>query len=184
MTVWLGRQEAVAQFRAYLDYVIALDPSIPPDNEIDEDNVGEMEEPAHTDLSPQSTHSITIKPAFPHTDFNTLTTDFKAPNFLAALSTFIHCLIPPPALPILPNLMDRFDIYKHITILQPSNPAARFLKSVHRLRATPFIAAKGRAKAVPAHFNMVLVHVADVNENQHTRGTCLEGMCSLIHLLL
>ena len=25
MTVWLGRQEAVAQFRAYLDYVAALD---------------------------------------------------------------------------------------------------------------------------------------------------------------
>ena len=31
---------------------------------------------------------------------------------------------------------------------------------------------------------MVLVHMADVNENQHTRGTCLKGMCSLIHLLL
>ena len=27
MTVWLGQQEAVAQFRAYLDYVRTLDPS-------------------------------------------------------------------------------------------------------------------------------------------------------------
>ena len=103
MTVWLGRQEAVAQFRAYLDYVIALDPSIPPDNEIDEDNVGEMEEPAHTDLSPQSTHSITIKPAFPHTDFNTLTTDFKVLDYrdhhVTCLRTFIcfYCMFFLPA---------------------------------------------------------------------------------------
>ena len=101
MTVWLGRQEAVAQFRAYHDYVIALDPSIPPDNETDEDNLNEMEEPAHTDLSPWPTHSVAVKPAFPYTDFNTLTTDFKAPNFLPALSMFIHRLIPPPVLPIL-----------------------------------------------------------------------------------
>ena len=89
-----------------------------------------MEEPAHTDLSPQPTHSVAIKPAFPHTDFNTLTADFKATNFLAALSTFICHLIPPPALPILPNLVDHFDVYKCITILQPSNPAAGFPKSV------------------------------------------------------
>jgi hypothetical protein len=27
MMVWLGRQEVVAQFRAYLDYVTTLDPS-------------------------------------------------------------------------------------------------------------------------------------------------------------
>ena len=27
-----------------------------------------------------------------------------------------------------------------------------------------------------AHFDTVLVHVADANENQHTKGTCLEGV--------
>ena len=36
MTVWLGRQEAVARFRAYLDYVRTLDPitldPTPPDD--------------------------------------------------------------------------------------------------------------------------------------------------------
>ena len=44
-----------------------------------------------------------------------------------------------------------------------------------RLRATPLVPANGRSKAIPAHF-VVLVRVADVNENQHTRGTYLEGM--------
>ena len=32
MTVWLERQEAVARFCAYLDYVIALDPKATPEN--------------------------------------------------------------------------------------------------------------------------------------------------------
>jgi len=125
---------------------------------------------------PTSTHSVAIKPAFPHTDFNTLTTHFKATNFIPALSTYIRRLIPPPALPVLPNLVDRFDVYKRITILQPSNPAAGFPNSVDRLRATPSVPEKGTSKAVPAHFDIVLVRVADVNENQHTKGTCLEGL--------
>ena len=57
MMVWLGRQEAVAQFKAYLDYVITLDPShcvLPPDapdEELDDlDN--EVEIPAHTNPLP------------------------------------------------------------------------------------------------------------------------------------
>ena len=180
MTVWLGRQEAVARFRAYLDYVTALDPIAPdavPDDEPHDYEDDEMEQP-HSDLS------LAIKPAYPHTDLNILTTQFKAPKFLSALSTYIRRLIPPPALPVLPNLVDRFDVYKRITILRPSNPAAGFPKSVDRLRATPSVPANGRSKAVPAHFDTVLVRVADlnlnVNENEHTKGTYLEGKyCSL-----
>jgi hypothetical protein len=83
--------------------VTTLDPShgMPPDvdeldNEIHEDQDNEMEEPAE---SFHPTHSVTIKPAFPHTDVNTLSTQFKATNFIPALSTYIRRLIPPPALP-------------------------------------------------------------------------------------
>jgi Plavaka transposase len=174
MTVWLGRQEAVARFRAYLDYVnaLALDPTPDDESHDYEDNEIELEEPVIGNLT---THSVAIKPAFPHTDINTLTTHFKATNFIPALSTFIRRLIPPPALPLLPNNVDRFDVYKRISILHPSNPSARFPKSVDRLRATPLVPANGRYKAVPAHFDIVLVHEVDANENQHTRGTCLQG---------
>jgi hypothetical protein len=186
MTVWLGRQEAVARFRAYVDYVTTLDPShgmphdadeLELDDEIYEDQDIEMEEPAPINPSELShpTHSVAIKPAFPHTDFNTLTTQFKATNFIPALSTYIRRLIPPPALPVLPNLVDRFDVYKRITILRPSNPAAGFPKSVYRVRATPSVPAKRGSKPVPAHFDTVLVLAPDVNENQHIKGTCLEG---------
>ena len=46
-----------------------------------------------------------------------------------------------------------------------------------RLRATPPVLAKGRSKAVSGHFDTVLVRLADGDENQHTKGTCLEGAC-------
>jgi hypothetical protein len=57
---------------------------------------------------------------------------------------------------------------------------------VDRLRATPLVPANGRYKAVPAHFNIVLVHEVDANENQHTIGTCLQGeyaVKSLAHVV-
>ena len=178
MMVWLGRQEAIAQFRAYLDYVNALDPKTldptPPDNKTYDNEDNEDLDPEHTDLSHPSP-SVAIKPAFPHTDVNMLTTHFKAINFIPTLSTFI-CRLIPPALPVLPNHVDRFDVYRRITIIRPSNPSARFPKTVDRLRATPLVPANGRSKAVPAYFDIVLVHVADANENQHTRGMYLEGM--------
>ncbi|KAF8810333.1 hypothetical protein BYT27DRAFT_7281682 [Phlegmacium glaucopus] len=123
-----------------------------------------------------STHSISVKPAFPHTDVNTLSTRFKAANFIPTLSTYIHHLVPPPALPVLPNLIDQFDLYTRVTILQPPNTMGGFPKSVDRVRATPSVPAKGRFKAVPAHFDTVLIHAGDSNNNQHTKGTCLEGL--------
>ena len=61
-------------------------------------------------------------------------------------------------------------------IIRPSNPAAGFLKSVDQLHTTPSVPAQERSKAVPAHFVTVLVRLADGKENQHTKGTCLEGL--------
>ncbi|KDR65532.1 hypothetical protein GALMADRAFT_148604 [Galerina marginata CBS 339.88] len=93
------------------------------------------------------------RPVFPHTDVNTLATSFKANNFIPILSTYFRRLIPPPALPVFPNIVDRFDVYKR----------------------TPLVPAKGRSKSLPAHFDTVFARMADAKENQHTKGTCLEG---------
>ncbi|KAF8970183.1 hypothetical protein BDZ97DRAFT_1652882, partial [Flammula alnicola] len=183
MTVWLGRQEAVARFRAYLDFIAARDlisdgathlNSNADDDGDDEESV--TDEPVHSNPSSPLTPSISVKPAFPRTTINALNTQFKAASFIPTLTTYIRRRIPPPALPLLPNSADRFDVYKRISIVRPSNPATGFPKSVDRLRATPHVPAKGRSKAVPAHFDTVLVRVGDANENQHTKGTYLEGL--------
>ena len=170
MTVWVGRQEAIACFRAYLDYVIlfdsnTLDPT-PPDDKTYDNEDNEDLDPEHMDLS-HPTHSVAIKPAFPCMDFNTLTTHFKVTNFIPILSTFIHHLIPPPAFPVLPNHIDCFNVYRHIMVIQPSNTSARFPKTVDHLHATPLVPSNSRSKAVPAHFDIVLVCVAEANENHN-----------------
>ena len=56
--------------------------------------------------------------------------------------------------------------------------------SVECVRATPSVPAKGGSKAVPAHFDIVLVRAADVNENQHTKGTYLKGALLIDYLLV
>ena len=56
--------------------------------------------------------------------------------------------------------------------------------SVECVHATPSVPAKGGSKAVPAHFDIVLVRAADVNENQHTKGTYLKGALLIDYLLV
>ena len=67
MMVWLGRQEAVARFRAYLDYVNALDPKTldptPPDDKTYDNEDNEDLDPEHTDLSHPSPLSLSSQPS-------------------------------------------------------------------------------------------------------------------------
>ena len=68
--------------------------------------------------------------------------------------------------------MDRFNLYKRLSIRQNPVPATRNV-SVDRIHATPEVPAHAQLKAVPAHFDTVLVQTEE--ENEHTRGTYLEG---------
>jgi hypothetical protein len=180
MTVWLGRQEAIALFGAYLDYLTQQDLGIclsSPDNDdselcmdIEDDNDHGSQDGGDSDEA--SIHFLSVKPGFPHRDLNTIITLHKAVNFTAALKTFIRRTYPPPAVPILPNSLDRFDLYKRLSIRHKACPATRKV-TVDRIRATPEVPAHARHKAVPAHFDTVLVRTEEVNE--HTKGTYLEG---------
>ena len=87
------------------------------DNDDDGNDNEETEEPAHGNLSTQPTYSIAMKLAYLHTNVNALTICFEATSFIPTLSTYTYHLIPSPAFPILPNLIDQFDIYKQVTIL-------------------------------------------------------------------
>ena len=177
MTVWLRRQEAVAQFRAYLDYCnLTLSMTV---NDTDQDVDSDHEE----SLTPQSlaptllgqSFSLAVKPGFPCTNFNTIITNFHTDNFLHALGTFICQIHPPPAQPTLPNTVDRFDLFKQVTLFQWPIEAAGSQPLISQIHATPTVPAHGRSKAVTEHFNTVLVQTDD-KDNQHTKGTYLEGM--------
>jgi hypothetical protein len=177
MTVWLQRQEAIARFGAYLDYLSQQEHGIhqsSSDNDQDmdiEDNDDQGSQDGGDETS-TGTHFLSLKPGFPHSDINTITSLHKAENFTAALKTFIRCLHPPPAVPFLPNSVDRFDLYKRVSIRHNPVLATRNV-AADRIRATPEVPAHARLKAVPAHFDTVLVRTEEVNE--HTKGTYLEG---------
>ena len=183
MTIWLSRQEAVAQFSAYLDWVLdRLHEGEPgneaednDDNDLETDNVGIGN--VQGQLLP--THAIAIKPGFPHRDLATITTDFKASNFLALLTTCIRRAYPPPQNPALPNAADHFDMYKVLSIRLPDLPAVGRYNHVDQIRATPFVKGHHGKADKAARFDTVLVSTVGDSEleNETTRGTYLQGMC-------
>lgn len=188
MTVWLGRQEAIAQFTAYLSWMskpdldaVEPDPDGNVEDNIDEDIAGEdsaaaaVDEQDEQDAHDTLSHTISIKPGFPHHDLATITHKFKATNFAPLLTTFIRRAYPPPKKPVLPNTTDRFDLYKVITIRRPDIKAAGRVKSVDRVRATPAFPGHIGKKDIEPHFDTVLVRTDVVNEV--TQGTILQGMC-------
>lgn len=176
MTVWLGRQEAVNRFQAYLVYAAKESNTPPHDSDTDDvelDNDNDLNDP--TVMVPNSSHSVSAKPAYPHQSLSAITTEFKAPGFLPALTTYIRRAYPPPAVPMLPNTVDHFDVYKRLNIAQPSIPAVGRQTFIDRIRATPGVSGRGRLSDVLAHFDMVLIRVEEEMTNEATKGTYLEG---------
>lgn len=190
MTVWLSRQEAVAQFSAYLDWVLdrvpgaGFDEGEPDDEGADgkaddlvthnagTGNVGNST--VQSQLTP--THVISAKPGFPHRNIATITTDFKAPNFLALLMTFIRRAYPLPQTPVLPNAADHFDMYKVLSICLPDLPAAGRYNYIDKIWAIPLIKGPFGKPDKVAHLDTVLVSTVEEAENIATCGTFLEGM--------
>jgi hypothetical protein len=123
-----------------------------------------------------TSHSVSVKPAYPHLGLSTITTEFKATGFLSALKTYIRRVYPPPALPLFPTTADHFDVYKRVNIIQAALPAVGREAFVDRIRATRGISRCGRLNDVPAHFDMALLRAEDERSNEATKGTYLEGI--------
>jgi hypothetical protein len=185
MTVWLGRQEAVSRFQAYLVYAAAKQANttsqdshqleMDSDEELDDDDLKDPMVAVSVSKSTIATHSVSVIPAYPHISLSTITTDFRATGFLPALKTYIRRAYPPPALPLFPTSADRFDVYKRVNISQPSLAAVRRETFVDRIRATPAIEGRGRLNSVSAHFDIALIRAEDERDNEATKGTYLEG---------
>ncbi|GLB43997.1 putative zn-finger domain-containing protein [Lyophyllum shimeji] len=200
MTRWLGRQEAVARFGAYLDWLAEMESGSPSksddpagldrdnpesDDELD-DSLNNTTDAIDDDVpippTPASqpsglpSHVISVRPGFPNVDLITIVKNFKATNFLSALTIFIRRAYPPPLTPLLPNTLDRFDLYRVLSVRLPDLMAVGRREHRCRIRATPFLQGLSSASDTPARFDTVLVRDENENENRHTKGTYLEGL--------
>jgi hypothetical protein len=186
MTVWLGRQEAVGRFHAYLDYTAKQRNTPSYSHQLDSDSEEELDDDDLDDptvpVSPSTlaSHSVSVKPASPHIGLSTISTDFKAMGFFIALTTYIRRAYPPPALPLLPTAADRFDVYKRVNVAHPTIAAVGQQAFIDRIRATPAVSGRGRLSDIPAHFDMALIRVEDERSNEATKGTYLEGVFDFI----
>ena len=181
MTVWLGRQEAVARFGAFQNYLTKGEATGQAGvfKDDDEESVDGDETESGGDVVVGSTsqlrYTLAAKPGFPSLRIDAIKSDFHACTFLDCLSTFIRRLYPPPSVPLLPNTLDFFNLFKRLTISRTSLPAAGSSLLVDRIRTTPKVTGdRSKAKSATAHFDTVLVQT-DNRDNQHTKGTWLEG---------
>jgi hypothetical protein len=177
MTVWLGRQEAVARFRAFLDYLDERDCPGKMDvvENADEDADGDSEElnmpQCVVGSTSQLRYMLAVKPGFPTLRINKITSDFHAISFVDCLSTFIRRLYPPPSLPTLPNTLDCFDLFKRLTISRTSLLAAGTSPLMDRIRTVPNL----KNPQDGSFFDTVLVRTSEDMGNLHTKGSWLEG---------
>ena len=186
MTVWLGRQEAVSRFQAYLVYAAKQANTSSPrsflldtmdsDEEGLEDASDSNDQTVPVSKSAIGTHSISLQPAYPHISLSTISSDFRASGFLSALKNYIRRAYPPPALPLFPTTVNRFDVHKGLNIRLPSLVAVARDGFIDRIRATPSVKGRGRVGDVPAHFDIALIRTEEERNNEATRGTFLEGV--------
>ncbi|KAJ7757903.1 hypothetical protein B0H16DRAFT_1822559 [Mycena metata] len=132
MTVWLRRQEAVYKFGTYLQWAapgyIAKPATVDDDDEMtsippppepplvpdDSDDEGELED------SPPSVpvYVVAKKPGFPNVTATSISTDFRAPDFLLHLSAFLHSKSIIPPIELSPS--SKFPVYKRLSLTLPA----------------------------------------------------------------
>jgi hypothetical protein len=176
MTTWLSRQEAIARFDAYVEWL--------------ESESGTTQTPMDEGVTPgldverTGTHFTAKHPSYPHLDVETIMQDFRASQFLTALRTFICHYSPSPLIPVLPNEFDRFDAYKVLAIRLPDCPASGRFGELSRIYATrPVLGRNGCSSAdEKGETNMVLVR-REGQVNEGTRGTALDGASVVFRIL-
>ncbi len=184
MTAWMGRQEAAARFRSYLDWTTCADLQArckrtqrqeDSYEDIDEDDEDFVDQSSVPNPNQVSKFHMSIVPAFPRLYVDDIMARFIAPRFIYSLQRYILKHYPPPQKPLLPNMTDRFDLYKILTIPLPDLPTVGRLKQVNRIRVTPAVSTGKGTNFTPAHFDTILVRCEDERENLNMKGTSLEG---------
>ncbi|KAG2158515.1 Zn-finger domain-containing protein [Suillus bovinus] len=122
-------------------------------------------------ISDQLTHILLACPSFRALTVAAITHTFGALNFLLALTQ--HLRNAAPNGPVVSE-WDHFDGYRRLSIPYAKLPVVHMGKDLDWIRATPQTAPAGRSFSTVEKFDTVLVHVG--RDNEHTRGTALEGL--------
>jgi hypothetical protein len=120
-------------------------------------------------------HVISSKPGFQEVTVDEITTVFHVSLFLPALTSYFHQMNPPPKTFVMPQVTDRFDAYKRVSIVLPNMSTVGHSNQLDRIRATPVAHTSPHHQPTCAHFDTVLVQTHD-EHNEHTEGTALEGV--------
>jgi len=128
MTIWLGHQEAITQFDAYLEW-LAQSP------QTTEDGVEAALAPLDNGAKRYATHTTAKYPSYSHLDIETIGRDFGASQFLTALQGFICKFFPARTNPALLNEFDHFNRYKVLEVKLDDSPASGHFGEVCRICA-------------------------------------------------
>ena len=182
MAIWLQRQEAIWKKKAYLMWVHEDLPSLLKSagreeddvEEVDDDDEGGDHVAAVTLCDPGTNLPITDstrrlwevakKPAYLNMSTEQLASQFGAVDFLTQLSNYLGARSP-----FSPNSLDRFNIYRQVKLILPSNRYISNQTRSNRIRTTPAVPRKGRRPAAQGHFDVALV-VVDRDLYHHGHG--------------
>ncbi|KAF8879805.1 hypothetical protein BD779DRAFT_1550612 [Infundibulicybe gibba] len=159
MALWLQRREAMWQREAYITWLSAQqqtmdeklsnDPNDP--NDLDTNN----QTSAHDASSmTRASYHVAKTPPLRGVTISHLIANFAATSFIPALTSFLQ---QQQSHPLLPNMSDRFDLYKQIIITLPSNTFLGSQIMTDRIRTSPAVPPRGRKAGLPGVFDTALI---------------------------
>ncbi|KAJ7895780.1 hypothetical protein B0H13DRAFT_2234541 [Mycena leptocephala] len=188
LTLWLQRQEAVDRFTAYLAWC-KDSLKLPPYSTIPPPPTPPADEPAVITRVVSPPKPVSVIPTLPlatykisnahpsdlqkiPVSFITNKAGINAQQFLPAVATFLR----KHGSQYIPQLFDRFDLFKRITVTLPSILQVSDLKLKNVVRATPPVAAipGTRKHGERGYQDFALVRTGE--PNAVTDGTALEGL--------
>ncbi|TFY52652.1 hypothetical protein EVJ58_g9893 [Rhodofomes roseus] len=175
MVTWLSRQEAVDLHAAYIAWFQGLRTEetadeIAEESDSEPEDEPEDDEPDEDEVSPllpdgdqektRHTYAIAKHCPLPNVSLRYLLADHGASEFLPALTDFVQTELPQGTLR--PNQMDRYDVYKAISVTYPGDPHGDVPEHTDRIRAVVAKAGRGRKQAVAAHFDTAFIIDPDI----------------------
>ncbi|KAI5992962.1 hypothetical protein EDD15DRAFT_2167664 [Pisolithus albus] len=163
MALWLQRQEAMHYKSAYLAWR---------KSRADHDLPGaSLQIPGssfylkggsrpNTPMPVNTRYKVAKNPSRRQISVALIESDYNTPEFIPTLQHFLASnLDRRPAIP--PRPCDRFDVYNHLYIDTGPSVAMGHTRTVHKIRTSPKVGARGRKVQVPAKFDTVFVQGGD-----------------------